>query len=63
MGYQLYKKRLVNNDIKPENMMLDIHENLFMIDTDTIRPETLMFEKSCATTSVYNPVIAPVKDF
>jgi serine/threonine protein kinase len=62
MGYQLYKKSLVNSDIKPENMMLDINENLFMIDTDTIRPEKLMFENDCATTSVYNPVIAPVKE-
>ena len=38
MGHQLYVKKLINNDIKPENMMLDKDDNLFMIDTDTIRP-------------------------
>ena len=34
---QLEKYNLVNNDIKPDNMMLDKHNQLYLIDVDPIR--------------------------
>jgi serine/threonine protein kinase len=64
MGKQLFENNLINNDIKPHNMMLDHQGNLFMIDLDTLRePGPDAFDNHCSVTRYYAPafrIINPI---
>jgi serine/threonine protein kinase len=55
---QLEKYGLVNNDIKPDNMMLDKNNQLYMIDVDPIRVQKVAKKDLyCVFTPIYIPMI------